>query len=81
MHIKLDRGAAASGFFRPILFTYINMEGLMQKRYCSCGSAVWVNYVNAESDWNVLFLFDPRRGFCLRLCPHCGRKLNIDELG
>jgi hypothetical protein len=53
----------------------------MQRRYCRCGKAIWVEYRPTGPTWRALF-YNPRRLFRSRLsrCPHCGEALNIDCL-
>ncbi|MDQ7831003.1 MAG: hypothetical protein RDU30_04685 [Desulfovibrionaceae bacterium] len=53
----------------------------MQRRYCSCGAPVLVEYRFSGRSWTTVFslgrrLFRRRRG----ACPGCGRALDIDEL-
>ncbi len=55
-------------------------ETLMQKRFCDCGYLFWVQYFLE----NNLFipLFWPSIGDIktISICPHCGRRLDINQL-
>ena len=53
----------------------------MQRRYCSCGASVMVEYRFSGHGWTTVIslgrrLFRKRR----EVCPCCGRELHIDEL-
>ncbi|MEF3696565.1 hypothetical protein [Desulfolutivibrio sp.] len=53
----------------------------MQRRYCSCGAPVLVEYRFSGRAWTTVFslgrrLLRKRR----EVCPCCGRALDIDEL-
>lgn len=53
----------------------------MQRRYCSCGAPVLVEYRFSGRSWTTVFslrwrLFRKRR----EVCPGCGRALDINEL-
>ncbi|WP_176724276.1 hypothetical protein [Desulfoplanes formicivorans] len=52
----------------------------MQKRFCECGYLFWVQYLFQ----NNLFipLFWPSIGDIktISTCPHCGRRLDINQL-
>lgn len=53
----------------------------MQQRYCTCGQAVWVHYINyIPSGDNVLFTSHKDDDELLCICPNCGYTLNINEL-
>lgn len=52
----------------------------MQKRYCTCGSLVWVNYEGRENCWMARFLQEPQHTVFICQCPVCGQRLNIDDL-
>ncbi|GAB7024231.1 hypothetical protein JCM12178A_27900 [Salidesulfovibrio brasiliensis] len=53
----------------------------MQKRYCSCGNPVHVQYINRGARRRLLFWAFAREGGATTCtCPHCRRTLNINEL-
>ena len=60
----------------------------MQKRFCSCGQAVLVDYMLSGSLCDTMFRSDKQacghgfseQGDILLCCPHCGTLLNINEL-
>jgi len=72
-------------FFAPRVYFYerlfINWRKAMQRRYCSCGTPVLVEYRFSGRNWSTVFslgrrLFGKRR----EVCPCCGRELHIDDL-
>lgn len=72
-------------FFVPRVYYYeqlfIQRRTNMQRRYCSCGAPVLVEYRFSGRSWTTVFslgrrLLRRRRG----ACPCCGRALDIDEL-
>lgn len=53
----------------------------MQQRFCTCGYAVWVQYLFSRAKCKTIFWSgNADRGYRLTICPCCGRRLNIDEL-
>ena len=53
----------------------------MQRRYCTCGYPVWVQYLFGEKEYKAIFWKKSGSvGTRLKLCPCCGQKLDIDEL-
>jgi hypothetical protein len=53
----------------------------MQQRYCSCGCAVWVEYIFSNVKTRTVFWSGTRvQGMKLIRCPRCGKHLDIDEL-
>lgn len=53
----------------------------MQKRYCSCGHMVWVEYLLRWEDCvSVFWEGDGFRGVTVYRCAHCGRRLDINDL-
>jgi hypothetical protein len=72
-------------FFVPSVYFYKRMlrnrRKAMQRRYCSCGSPVLVEYRHSGRSWTTIF----RAGrlffrFGRERCPRCGRALHIDDL-
>lgn len=54
----------------------------MQERYCKCGNRVIVQYCNRRSDnWMIRYWqMGNNYGKTIRICPHCGRRIDIDSL-
>ena len=52
----------------------------MQKRFCSCGQEIWVQYILSVPAFQALFTTHERGGDLLHICPHCKNQLNINEL-
>lgn len=72
-------------FFAPSVYFYeqlfMQRRTNMQRRYCSCGAPVLVEYRFSGRAWTTVFslgrrLLRKRR----EVCPCCGRALDIDEL-
>jgi hypothetical protein len=72
-------------FFAPRVYIYerlfIRRRKAMQRRYCSCGASVMVEYRFSGRGWTTVIslgrrLFRKHR----EVCPCCGRALHIDEL-
>jgi hypothetical protein len=51
----------------------------MQKRFCSCGFALLVDYVKHSGNWTYTLL-DTTKHCPYIVCPHCHRPLHIDAL-
>ncbi|MBG0773083.1 MAG: hypothetical protein JMJ96_09685 [Desulfovibrio alaskensis] len=62
------------------MFTFCNKETAMQKRFCTCGTAVWVCYL--FNSWSSVFFNceDEDSSALLARCPCCGNKLDINQL-
>jgi 5-methylcytosine-specific restriction endonuclease McrA len=79
-------GMRPSGrFFRPPLLSKINTyattkETVMQKRYCTCGRTIWVNYYHTNQGWIPQLNRHAHPQETLRICPNCGRILDINRL-
>ncbi len=52
----------------------------MQKRFCSCGGAIWVSYLFINMRWMTFFFSTEDGRHALKICPHCGRTLDIQTL-
>ncbi len=56
----------------------------MQKRFCTCGQVILVNYVSRNGAWKPLILAGRktslRRKGPQTCCPGCGTPLDIDRL-
>lgn len=52
----------------------------MQKRFCSCGQEIWVQYLLSLNNLQALFTHEPHGGNLLITCPHCGEILSIHNL-
>ncbi|MDL2306469.1 hypothetical protein LJC48_00365 [Desulfovibrio sp. OttesenSCG-928-C06] len=57
----------------------------MQKRYCTCGQAVMVDYMFSNSMCDTMFRNETTeqehsKGELLLTCPHCTTLLNINNL-
>lgn len=54
----------------------------MQQRFCSCGHAIWVEYLFPNIDPKIVFRSrNHSHSDSLTLCPVCKKPLAIDELG
>lgn len=62
-----------------ILLTFINKEAVMQKRFCTCGFVLLVNYVKQSGLWTYTVL-DSKSHHPQIICPHCHKPLHIDAL-
>lgn len=51
----------------------------MQKRFCSCGFVLLVNYVKHSGRWTYT-LIDAAKHSPHITCPHCHKPLHIDAL-
>lgn len=55
----------------------------MQKRYCSCGQIVWVDYLHAcdDSAWKPVFRpVALMNAAVLMHCPCCEKRLDVNRL-
>ncbi|ACV67490.1 hypothetical protein [Desulfohalobium retbaense] len=52
----------------------------MQKRYCTCGRTIWVNYYHTNQGWIPQLNRHAHPQETLRICPNCGRILDINRL-
>lgn len=53
----------------------------MQKRFCSCGQEIWVQYVLSTSSSTLPPMFTNEVfGDVLHICPKCAQVININEL-
>lgn len=57
-------------------------ELAMQKRYCTCGTALVVAYrPMRRAEFKTMFLTCQSAGILtVRVCPGCGKRLDIDSL-
>lgn len=51
----------------------------MQKRFCSCGYPVLVEYVLRHRFFRAMFK-TKKDGQTIHRCPNCGQTLNINEV-
>ncbi len=52
----------------------------MQKRFCECGYPFWVQYLIKNNFFTPLFWPSVGEIKAASTCPHCGRKLDINQL-
>jgi hypothetical protein len=52
----------------------------MQKRFCSCGTSVWVRYFFANMRWMTFFYQGEGNHAGTHVCPGCGNALDIQKL-
>ena len=50
----------------------------MQKRFCTCGFMVWVEYLLSSSNYNLRFF--GQHGNSVSTCPCCDKSLDINSL-
>lgn len=51
----------------------------MQKRFCTCGFVLLVDYVKCSGAWTYTLLDANKRSPHI-VCPHCHKPLHIDAL-
>ncbi len=56
----------------------------MQKRFCTCGQPILVDYVSRNGTWKPLLLIERKNLFQRKsrhaCCPGCGAPLDINRL-
>ena len=52
----------------------------MQKRFCECGYLFWVQYLLENNLFTPLFWPSIGDIKTISMCPHCGRRLDINQL-
>lgn len=52
----------------------------MQQRFCTCGAAVWVRYLFANTRWLAFFYRGEAGEMSANVCPVCAKALNIENL-
>ncbi len=52
----------------------------MQERFCSCGNKVMVHYGVVKTSWKPVFSVADGQASFIRVCPCCGKPLDIDSL-